>query len=99
MSITDILFDKVKSGSDGLFSLSVYENGEIWTLEKPMAHRCNNTFSVSKVFTLTAVGMLCDEGKLSIDDHVTDILEEDVPDIVDPAWSRVTLDHVLSHRI
>jgi len=48
--------------------------------------------SVTKQFTATAILMLVEEGKLSLDDPVTKIL----PDLP-TAWEKVTLRHLLSH--
>lgn len=61
--------------------------------------RCQNTYSIAKLFTTTAVGMLFDEGKLTPDDKVTDILREHLPVGMDPRWEQVTVDLALRHRI
>lgn len=48
--------------------------------------------SVTKQFTATAIMMLVEEGKLSLDDKVTAILEG-----LPATWSNVTLRHLLNH--
>jgi CubicO group peptidase (beta-lactamase class C family) len=47
--------------------------------------------SVGKQFTATAVMMLAEEGKLSVDDPISKYL--DVPD----SWKAITIRHLLSH--
>ena len=48
--------------------------------------------SVTKTFTATAVMMLVQEGKLALDDKIT----ERLPDLP-AAWGKVTIRHLLSH--
>ena len=48
--------------------------------------------SVTKTFTATAVMMLVQEGKLALDDKIT----ERLPDLP-TAWQKVTIRHLLSH--
>ncbi len=48
--------------------------------------------SVTKMFTATAVMMLVEDGKLGLDDKITDRLS-DLP----PAWKVVTVGQLLSH--
>lgn len=55
-------------------------------------NRCNNSYSVAKAFTMTAVGLLWDDGKLNVTDSLGEIFG-------DPAWSGVTIEHALTHRI
>jgi CubicO group peptidase (beta-lactamase class C family) len=43
------------------------------------ADRPHEMFSVSKSFTSTAVGIAVDEGLLTVDDHVLDLLPDDAP--------------------
>lgn len=56
--------------------------------------------SISKPITAVAVLKLVDEGKLTLDDKVLDLLElrpnERLPDY-DPWWDRITLRHLLTH--
>ena len=68
MSITKDLFEFVKRDSDGLYSLSISENGKTETFKRILANDTNNIYSVSKVFTVTAIGFLADAGLLSLDE-------------------------------
>ena len=58
-----------------------------------------NCYSVAKLFTVTAVGLLFDRGLLTPESRVFDVIPELFPAEHDPRWERVTLDHIMRHRI
>ncbi|MBQ3126980.1 MAG: beta-lactamase family protein [Clostridia bacterium] len=62
-------------------------------------NNCSNIYSVSKAFTVTAVGLLADRGLLSTEEKVCDILGELCPAEMDPRWRQTTVDMVLRHQI
>src|SRR5262249_16487341 len=53
-------------------------------------------FSVSKGFTATAIGLLVEQGRLSVDDRVVDLLPDDVPATIDDGLGRLQIRHLLS---
>lgn len=59
-----------------------------------------NTYSVSKVFCVTAIGMLYDEGKLKTTDKIGDIFKEEIKayGIDANKWANVSIHDVLKHR-
>ena len=99
MSITKDLFEFAKRDSDGLYSLSISENGKTETFKRILANDTNNVFSVSKVFTVTAIGFLVDEGLLSLDEKISDIFAAEMPDGYDKKWDSVTVDNVIKHKV
>ncbi|MBR5289067.1 MAG: beta-lactamase family protein [Clostridia bacterium] len=58
---------------------------------------CHNSYSVAKVFIMTALGMLYDDGKLLPEDPVSRYLS--LPQNADPRFHSVLIDHALTHRI
>ena len=60
---------------------------------------CMNSYSVAKAFTMTAIGMLVDDGLLSLDEKITDILAGDYTGIGDERWHDLTVDMTLLHRV
>lgn len=58
-----------------------------------------NIYSVSKIYTVTAIGILCDRGLLRTDNTVTEILGEECPDGYDPYWDETTIDMLMRHRV
>ncbi len=60
---------------------------------------CQNVYSVSKIYTVTAIGILCDGGLLRTDNTVTEILKDECPVGYDPYWDHTTIDMLMRHRI
>lgn len=60
---------------------------------------CQNIYSVAKMFTVTAIGILCDRGLLTTDETVTDILGDECPVGYDPYWEKTTVDMLMRHRV
>ncbi len=56
-----------------------------------------NVYSVSKMFTVTAVGVLCDRGLLSVDNTVTEILGNECPEGYETYWDKTTVDMLMRH--
>ena len=63
--------------------------------DKDSLHRM---YSVSKSFVAVAVGMAIDDGLLSIDDKLVDLLADFSPDLSDELLTRVTVRDLLSMR-
>lgn len=59
-----------------------------------------NTYSVSKVFCVTAIGMLYDEGKIQTSDTIGKIFQEEIKayGINENKWKNVTVHDVLKHK-
>ncbi len=60
---------------------------------------CQNSYSVAKAFTVTAVGLLYDDGKLDVSEKVTGILRAEFPADGDERWHTATVDHALRHSL
>ena len=90
-------FDKIIRELPGL-GVNLYDFA-LWTPENDVqshrfqpCNRCNNSYSVTKAFTMTAIGLLWDDGKLNVTDSLGKIFGT-------PEWSDVTIEHALTHRI
>jgi CubicO group peptidase (beta-lactamase class C family) len=59
---------------------------------------CMNGYSVTKSFTMTAIGMLMDEGKLDVEGKALPFLTDGVADELDPHWQDVTIEQLILHR-
>ena len=57
-----------------------------------------NIYSVSKMYTVTAIGILCDRGLLSTESTVTEILKDECPEGYEPYWEQTTVDMLIRHR-
>lgn len=63
------------------------------------ASRSQNTYSVAKLFAVTAVMILQDRGVLDVDDPIFPIFEAKFPENFDPKWRDVKISDVMTHRV
>ena len=98
MTYTEQIFDYTKELLPGMYRITVTENGKSETLCVRNTSKTNDCYSVSKVFTVTALGMLFDEGKLDTNEKIVDIFSDRLSDIKDPKWNGVTLHMVMLHK-
>ena len=90
----------VKNNDGKVFSVcEITGDGEPEKLEIRENNASQNIYSISKMYTVTAVGILCDRGLLSTDDTVTDVLGEECPEGYDPNWGKTTVDMLMRHRV
>ena len=73
-------------------------DGDTETLEIRQDIRCRNVYSVSKAFTMTAIGMLCDKGIISLNERISDIFSGKLPENTDPRFEKATVEDALLHR-
>ena len=59
---------------------------------------CQNSYSVSKFFTLTAIGLLWDEKLVRLDEKLTDIFADLCPSDMPPEWKDRTVEMAISHH-
>ena len=90
--------DTFKKHGICLLSVAEYNKGETeYSCVLPFDN-CHNCYSVAKAFTVTAIGMLCDEGKLTINQRVVDLLGHYLPKDYDPLWEKVRVADLLAHK-
>ena len=60
-----------------------------------------NTYSVSKVYCVTAIGMLYDEGKIKTSDTIGKIFKDEIKayGIDESKWANITIHDVMKHNI
>ncbi len=86
--------------NENIYNIGEYRSGsEPEMLEIQQCNACNNIYSVSKVFTVTAIGMLVDRGLLETSEFVSDILKDELPENYDEHWNITTVDMLLRHRV
>ena len=94
---TNQIIECAKNINPWMYYISVIENGKLTTLSINPANKTNDCYSISKVFTVTALGLLYDDGKLDTAEKIVDIFKDELPDYMDPKWERVTVDMVIRH--
>ncbi|MBQ2027960.1 MAG: serine hydrolase, partial [Clostridia bacterium] len=95
-------FEKIfsEAGKTGinLFNMAIYQNGQIWDHRFQPCSNCQNSYSVSKAFIMTGIGMLYDEGRIDVTKPIISYMGDLVPDGIDPLWQKVTAEHAMSHK-
>ena len=97
MIYTEKIIDFAKNNANGMYWISVVEDGVKTTEQISPSNKTNNSYSVAKIFTVTAIGMLVDEKKLSTEEKVVDIFKDDLVPDMDKKWHSVTVDMVMRH--
>ena len=75
------------------------KDGKAYHYQHTPANRSNNSYSATKMFTMTAIGLLWDEGKIKLEDKVCDYLRKYIKTDYDPNWEKVTVAHALGHSM
>ena len=81
------------------YDLAVMTDEGIESCKLQPCNHCNDSYSIAKAFTMTAIGLLVDQGLICVEDRVVDLLKDYVPEDIDPKWNKVTVEHALKHRI
>ena len=82
-----------------IYSLEICRGNELLVRAAPSPYSVSDkreVYSLSKSFTSTAIGLLCDDGKLSTDDRIVDLFPDKLPDEVSDNLAKMRLSHVLS---
>ena len=90
----------IKNNDGKIFSIAeITGDGEPEIVYLKENNLSQNIYSISKMFTVTAVGILCDRGLLSVDNTVTEILGDECPEGYEPYWDRTTIDMLMRHMV
>jgi len=82
-----------------VFAIAEYHDGKITSRQLLDINPCQDIYSVAKVYVVTAIGLLTDQGLLRLDEIVTDILAEECPADFVPIWKRTTVEMLLLHKV
>ena len=100
MAAAPELLQKLTAAARGsVYNICLIENGVSYTAAITPAQRCHNSYSVAKLYTSAAIGILEDRGLLSTDEKIYPLFAEEFPETFDSKWKDVTIEHVLTHRI
>ena len=94
-----LLAEQAKEGEGSVYTICEIHHGVSRTVEITPATRCHNTYSVAKLFAVTAVGILEDRGQIATDELVFPIFRDRFPKNYDPQWEKVRLSDVMRHRV
>ena len=90
--------NELERGGLNMHSFMLIKNGKVlsecyWPYFN--ADKKHRMYSVSKSFTSVAIGMMIDEGRISLDDKVADFFPEYLPDNPNPYVLQATVRHLL----
>ncbi len=97
--LIDQLAELAHQEKNPVYSICVIKDGIVKTRYFQPSTRCHNCYSIAKLFTVTAIGILEDRSVISTDDKVYPILKEKFPEHFDPKWKEVRISDVLTQRI
>lgn len=97
-SIINDMVAAIKSMNMNVYSITEILDGKAQTIRLREDSRCRNLYSVSKAYTMAAVGFLFDEGRLKPEDTVADIFGG-LPDGSNERWNEVTVHDALRHTM
>lgn len=88
----------IKENDGRVFSVAeIVGNNLPEKIEITETNASQNVYSVSKMFTVTAIGILCDRGLLKVENTVTEILGDECPEGYEPYWNETTVDMLMLH--
>lgn len=97
--MANALFDAVERETAPMYDAAIISEKGVEVWKNPECHNANNSHSATKFFIATAIGQLCDSGKMSLDDKVTSFFtDEEMGDNLDPRWHNVTVHDTLRHK-
>ncbi len=86
-----------RSGGGPMYTISQICKGKQETVQITPANPCQNSYSVAKIFTVTAIGLLVDDGLLNVNERIVDIFTDELPEGMDEKWNEMTVHHALKH--
>ncbi|GEM_PF-760075 len=95
----NVFFDAVRAETDPMFDAAVVTASGVEAIKLPNGNDHNNCHSATKFFVAAMIGMLADEGKLSLGDKVTSFFAKDeLPGNMDARWDYVTVAQTMQHK-
>lgn len=91
--------DAFEPEKNDLHTLQVYHKNRMVVRIAADPYRADDkteVYSLSKSLTSTAIGLLVDEGKLSVEDRIIDLFPDKVPEVISENLAKMRLKDVLS---
>ena len=84
-----------------VFSIAVSDKNEVKSSTVKAGNPCQNCYSVTKVYCVTAIGMLYDEGKIKTTDTIGEIFKDEIAQygIDEAKWADITIHDVMRHEV
>ncbi len=94
------LTNSAKNKNMPVISIAVATPNGISTSTVKGGNPCQNCYSVTKVYCVTAIGILYDQGKIKTTDTIGDIFAEEIRKygVSESKWADITIHDVMRHR-
>lgn len=90
---------KIKSEEANVFAIAEYNGAGIQAKSLVETNPCQNVYSVAKTYIVTAIGLLVDQGKLTLEETLVEILADELPETYHEIWINTTVERLLLHRV
>ena len=97
--IFDQMYQDIDKMGINMYDLAFYQNGRIQYHRFQPSNNCNDCYSVAKVFMVTAVGLLYDDGLIDEKKCLKCYMADLMPQDVDPAWQIATVEDAMTHKL
>ena len=100
-TLLEALTNTAKVKNLPVISISVSNaDGKLESSNIMAGNPCQNCYSVTKVYCVTAIGMLYDEGKIEVTDTIGEIFADEIATYGIDAnkWADITIHDVMRHR-
>lgn len=89
----------IRENNLNIYDIAIMTEDGIKEMYCQPCNRCNASYSVTKLFIVTMIGILIDNKLLNLDEKIVDILSDEIKCPFDPIWKRVTVRHALTHSM
>lgn len=95
----DEIVKQVKEANLNLYDIAVMTDEGIEAAYCQRCNACNASYSITKLFIVTMIGILYDRGQLRLEDLLTSFLTDELDFSYDAIWDRVTIRDALTHSM
>lgn len=97
--MNNVLFETALKETDPMYDIAVVTDDGVEYLHNENCNFANNGHSVTKFFISSAIGVLVTEGKINLQDKVTNFFsKEEIGEDIDALWHSVTVEYALQHK-
>lgn len=89
----------IKEKNLNIYDIAIMTEQGIFSVYCQPCNACNASYSVTKLFIVTMIGILNDNNLLGLEEKITDILAAELTFPYDPVWDQVCIRHALTHTM
>ncbi len=82
-----------------LYDFALYTDQGLKQHKFQKCNTCNNSYSIGKAFVMTAIGLLCDDGLVHVEDRLSVVMNDLFPPVTDDGWKIATVEQALTHHL